>query len=178
MIDKHDFTNQIWARVALVTGASSGIGKSFAKVLASMGLNLVVIARRVERLDQLAAQLKKEYGVEIKVCRIDLSEATAAKQVLDATASLDVGLVVSNAGFGLKGDHAKNDPKAMTDMLMVNCNTPMMLAHGFIPRLRKRGKGGIIFTSSVERHDGVPIFHVLFLQQAAFVNSLGEGLLG
>ena len=163
--------------VALVTGASSGIGKSFAERLAAMGMDLVLVARRVERLEELAARLEKERGVRAKVCPIDLAEATAAQQILNATSSDDIGLVVSNAGFGLKGAHSNNDPKAMTDMLMVNCNTPMLLAHGFIPRLRERRKGGIIFTSSVEALIGCP-YSTAYSSSKAFVNSLGEGLWG
>src|SRR5450755_134853 len=104
--------------VALVTGASSGIGKAFAERLATMGIDLVLVARRVERLNALAARLQKERAVRVKVCQVDLSQATAAAQILEATSSLDIGLVISNAGFGLKGDHASNDPAAMTDMLM------------------------------------------------------------
>jgi short-subunit dehydrogenase len=163
--------------VALVTGASSGIGKSFAELLAGMGMNLVLVARRVQRLEDLAERLKKKHGVQVKVCQVDLAEASAAQQILDATASLDIGLVVSNAGFGMKGEHAANDPKAMTDMLMVNCNTPMLLANGFVPRLRNRGKGGIIFTSSVEGLMGCP-FSTAYAASKALVNSLGEGLWG
>jgi short-subunit dehydrogenase len=88
---------------------------------------------------------------------------------------LDVGLVVSNAGFGMKGEHARNDPQAMADMLMVNCNVPMQLAHGFIPRLRKRTKGGMIFTSSIEALIGCP-YSTAYSASKALVNALGEGL--
>src|SRR5271165_1844883 len=142
--------------VALVTGASSGIGTAFAELLAGKGLDLVLVARRVQRLDDLASRFEKRYGVEVKVCVTDLTEVAAAQHLLDATSSLDIGLVISNAGFGFKGGYASCDPRVMADMLMVNCNTPMQLAHGFIPRLRKRGKGGIVFTSSVEALIGCP----------------------
>jgi short-subunit dehydrogenase len=175
-LDMPDF-NDRYGPVALVTGASSGIGKSFAEVLAAKGMNLVLVARRVQRLEDLAEHLKKQHGVDVKVCEIDLAEADAAQRILEATASLDIGLVVSNAGFGMKGDHAANDPKAITDMLMVNCNTPMLLAHGFVPRLRRRGKGGIIFTSSVEGLIGCP-YSTAYSASKALVNSLGEGLWG
>ena len=163
--------------VALVTGASSGIGKAFAERLAAMGMDLVLVARRVERLNALAARLEKERAVHVKVCQVDLSRATAAAQIIEATSSLDIGLVISNAGFGLKGDHAANEPAAMTDMLMVNCNTPMLLARGFIPRLRARRKGGLIFTSSVEGLMGCP-YSTAYSASKALVNSLGEGLWG
>lgn len=161
--------------VAVVTGASSGIGRSFARQLAARGLNLVLVARRIDRLEALAEELRHAHGRTVRVSAIDLSEPSAAEQVLDATADLDVGLVISNAGFGFKGEHAANDPKGMTDMLMVNCNVPMLLAHGFIPRLRQRGRGGLLFTSSVEGLIGCP-YSTAYSASKALVNSLGEGL--
>ena len=163
--------------VALVTGASSGIGKAFAALLAAQGLDLVLVARRALLLDELASRLKNEYGVTARICQIDLSQVTAAQQILEATSSLDIGLVISNAGFGFKGDYANADPRTMTDMLMVNCHTSMLLARGFVPRLRQRGRGGIILTSSVEGLMGCP-FSTAYAATKAFVNSLGEGLWG
>lgn len=173
---------QAFGPVALVTGASSGIGKAFAERLAAIGLDLVLVARRVDRLEQLGAQLEQAHGIRVTVCRIDLSSLDAAQRMLDATAALDIGLVVSNAGFGLKGEHAANDTQAMTGMLMVNCHTPMQLAHGFIPRLRARTahndiRGGIILTSSVEGLIGCP-YSTAYSATKAFVNNLGEGLWG
>ncbi len=162
---------------ALVTGASSGIGKAFAELLAATGFDLVLVARRVQRLDELAAHLKKECGIGVKVCQIDLAETTAAQQILDATAALDIGLVISNAGFGFKGAYASGDPKKMTDVVMVNCHTPMLLAHGFVSRLRARKKGGIIFTSSVEGLIGGP-YSTVYAASKSFLNNLGEGLWG
>lgn len=163
--------------VALVTGASSGIGKSFAELLAVKGLDLVLVARRVERLNDIAARFHKGYGINVKVCQIDLAHPTAAQQILDATASLDIGLVISNAGFSIKGDYAKGDAKEMAEMLMVNCNTPMQLAHGFVPRLRQRGKGGLVLTGSVEGFIGCP-YSTAYSASKALVKSLGEGLWG
>jgi uncharacterized protein len=133
------------------------------------------VARRVQRLEESATRLKKAHGAQVLVCQTDLAEVTAARHILDATAALDIGLVVSNAGFGMKGDYAAYEPKAMTDMLMVNCNVPMQLAHGFIPRLRKRGQGGIIFTSSIEALMGCP-YSTAYSATKALVNALGEGL--
>jgi short-subunit dehydrogenase len=95
--------------------------------------------------------------------------------MLAATETLDIGLVVSNAGFGMKGEHATNDRQAMTDMLMVNCHVPMQLAHGFIPRLRARGCGGLILVSSVEGLIGCP-YSGAYAASKALVKSLGEAL--
>jgi short-subunit dehydrogenase len=161
--------------VALVTGASSGIGQAFAEVLAAMGLDLVLVARRIDRLEALAERLAETHGITARSVQIDLAQPSAAQQMLDASGDLDVGLVVSNAGFGLKGEHAANDPQAMAEMLMVNCNVPMQLAHGFIPRLRGRGRGGIILTSSVEGLMGCP-YSTAYSASKALVNALGEGL--
>jgi short-subunit dehydrogenase len=171
-----DFKNR-YGPVAVVTGASSGIGKSFAAQLAAIGMDLVLVARRVERLEALATQLKAAHRVQVTVCRMDLGEADAAQGIMDVTGPLDVGLLISNAGYGLKGDHSAHDPRAMAAMLMVNCNTPMQLTNGFIPRLRKRHKGGIILTSSVEALIGCP-YSAAYSASKAFVKSLGEALWG
>jgi uncharacterized protein len=171
-----DFIDR-YGPVALVTGASSGIGRSFAELLAAKGLDLVVVARRSQRLDELAARLQTAHGVRVTVHQSDLAQASAARAIVDATSSLDVGLLISNAGFGLKGPFDEGNAGAMADMLMVNCSAPMMLARGFVPRLRARRKGGIIFTSSVEGLIGVP-FSAAYAATKAFLNSLGEGLWG
>lgn len=169
-----DFTKR-YGPVALITGASSGIGQSFAEQLAARGLDLVVVARRAQRLEALAARLRRDFAVRVTVCPVDLARADAAQAMLDATASLDVGLVVSNAGFGFKGAFGGGDAAVMSEMLMVNCNTTMLLAHGFVPRLRRRGRGGIAFTSSVEGLIGCP-YSAAYAASKAFVNSLGEAL--
>ena len=175
-MNKNDFID-LYGPVALVTGASSGIGKSFAESLAAKGLDLVVVARRSQRLEELAARLRKAHGVRVTVHQSNLAEVTAVQAIVDATSSLDIGLLISNAGSGLKGPFDDGNPKTLADMLMVNCYSPMMLARGFVPRLRARRKGGIIFTSSVEGLIGVP-FSAAYAATKGFLNSLGEGLWG
>jgi len=162
---------------ALVTGASSGIGKSLASLLAARGFDLVLAARRAPLLETLAAELTAQHSVQVRVCQVDLAEVTAAAQILEATAALDVGLVVSNAGFSLKGGHGEQPPAGLTEMLMVNCHTPMLLTQGFIPRLRKRGRGGLLLTSSIEAMLGVP-FSAAYSASKGFVLRLGEALWG
>jgi uncharacterized protein len=173
-MNNQDFIDR-YGPVALVTGASSGIGRSFAEALAAKGLDLVVVARRSPRLDELAARLQRAHGVKVTVHQSDLAQVAAVEAIVDATSSLDVGLLVSNAGFGFKGPFDEGNAKAMADMLMVNCNAPMMLARGFVPRLKSRRKGGIVFTSSVEGLMGVP-FSAAYSATKGFLNSLGEAL--
>lgn len=173
MVDR-DFSSS-YGPVALVTGASSGIGRAFARLLAARGLDLVLVARRTERLDALAAELKSAHGTTTTVLSIDLADPGAPARILDATAAIDIGLVVSNAGFGAKGHHGRIDAQLLADIVTVNSATPSLLAHGYIPRLLARGKGGLIFVSSVEGLIGSP-FSAAYGASKAFVNSLGEAL--
>lgn len=167
--------NERYGPVALVTGASSGIGRAFADALAIRGFDLVLAARRLDRLEDAARELSADYGVQVTSLEIDLTQVDAAERIATATADLDIGLVVSNAGFSMKGEHAANAPAVMTEMLMVNCHAPMQLTHAFIPRLRRRGRGGIVLTSSIEALIGCP-YSGAYSATKALVKSLGEAL--
>jgi short-subunit dehydrogenase len=168
---------QRYGPVALVTGASSGIGWAFAEELATRGFDLVLSARRTERLEELAAKLKAAHGTKSQLCASDLTQPDAPAKPLAATAGTDIGLVVSNAGFNIRGLFENTDAGQMADMLTVNCHAPMQLAHGFIPRLKARGKGGLVFTSSVEGLIGCP-FSTAYSATKALIVGLGEGLWG
>ena len=163
--------------VALVTGASSGIGWAFAEELAERGFDLVLAARRTDRLEALAAKLKDAHGTTTQLCESDLSQPDAPAKLLAATEGKDIGLVLSNAGFNIRGYFETTDAAQMAEMLTVNCHAPMQLAHGFLPRLKARGKGGLIFTSSVEGFIGCP-FSTAYSATKALVIGLGEGLFG
>jgi len=163
--------------VALVTGASSGIGWAFAEELATRGFDLVLAARRTDRLEELAAKLKQAHGTTTQLCESDLSKPDAPAALLAATEGKDIGLVISNAGFNIRGYFETTDAAQMAEMLTVNCHAPMQLTHGFLPRLKARGKGGIIFTSSVEGFIGCP-FSTAYSATKALVIGLGEGLFG
>lgn len=163
--------------VALITGASSGIGWAFAEELAERGFDLVLTARRTDRLEQLAERLRTEHGTRSRIVAADLAEASAPAALLAATAGTGIGLVVSNAGFNIKGAFESKDAAHMAKMLTVNCHAPMQLAHGFLPRLKARGRGGIIFTSSVEGLIGCP-YSTAYSASKALVVALGEGLWG
>lgn len=171
-----DFLDR-YGPAALVTGASSGIGRSFAEALAARGFNLILAARRIDRLEVLAERLEDRFRVEVMPLEVDLAAPDAAQRMLEATATLDVGLVISNAGFGLKGAFDQDDPAVQAEMLMVNCHATTQLARGFVPRLKARGKGGLIMTSSVEGLIGCP-YSAVYSATKAYVNALGEALWG
>ncbi len=162
---------------AIVTGASSGIGASFAKLLAAAGFDLLLVARRLDRLQSLADALSTEHSVEVKTLEADLSDPDAAAHIAQAAAAMDIGLLVSNAGFGLKGPHHAQDVASLNDMINVNCVAPMQLAHHFIPALLQRESGGIIITGSVEGIMGFPN-SAAYAASKAFVQNLGESLWG
>jgi short-subunit dehydrogenase len=162
---------------SLVTGASSGIGEHFARALAARGFHLVLTARRVALLESLAARLREEHAVQVEVVGVDLSRQDFLGPLLDACSDKDVGLVVSNAGFGLKGEHHTLDRGRLTEMLNVNCHAPMLLAHAFAPRLMARRRGGLLFTGSIEAFRGFP-HSSTYAATKAFVTILGEGLWG
>ena len=171
-----DFAHR-YGPVAVITGASSGIGRSFASQLARRKLDLVLVARRIDRLQQLAERLTGEYGVQVTVHQADLADPTAAAGIVAAVSALDVGLLVSNAGFALKGPFELGDNRTLADLMTVNCHTPTQLAHGLVPHLKQRGRGGILFTSSVEGFLGCP-FSAGYSASKAYVNALGEALWG
>jgi short-subunit dehydrogenase len=88
-----------------------------------------------------------------------------------------VGLVVSNAGLGMKGPHAEADPDELDDLLAVNCRAPMLVARAFAPRLLARGRGGLVLVGSIEGFQGYP-YSAAYAATKGFVHSLGEGLWG
>lgn len=162
---------------AIVTGASSGIGKAFAEILAEKGVNLVIAARRKERLEELAQNLTEKHAVQVVPLELDLNAADFLKTLDDATEEMDIGLVVSNAGFGFKGPHHEQSPVALDKLLNVNVRAPMLIARAYAPGLIRRGRGGIIITGSMEGVMGFP-WSGAYAASKAYVNALGEALWG
>ncbi len=134
---------------ALVTGASSGMGASFAKQLAEKGLNVVLVARREDRLRALSEALERSASVQTRVVSADLSRDDFIPSIAEATDGLEIGLLVNNAGLGVTGEFLANDLGAELGMLHLNCRAPVLLSHHFGRMMRDRLRGGIIFLSSI-----------------------------
>ena len=141
---------------ALVTGASSGLGEHYARQLAQRGLHVIVVARREERLRTLAEQIEAEFGVRVLVVALDLLEINAIAKLAKLIGRRNLGLVVSNAGFGSTGPFLKLDPQMMTRMIRLNCEIPVSLIHALGPQLVRRGYGGIIQLASTASFQCTP----------------------
>jgi uncharacterized protein len=160
---------------ALVTGASDGIGRAFARHLAAEGLHLVLVARREAALETLAAELRTVHGVQCRVLAVDLSGLAAAKHLVDATADLDLGLLVAAAGFGTSGPLLDARLADEVDMADLNCRAVMAQAWHFGHRFARRGRGGVVLMSSLLAFQGTPrAAH--YAATKAYVQSLAEGL--
>ena len=136
---------------ALVTGATAGIGHSFARQLAERGDHLVLVARDVARLDEVAADLRASFGVDVEVLAADLTDRADLTRVEQRLADPDrpVDLLVNNAGFGLKGRFLDNTADAEEAMLEVLVTAVLRLSHAALGPMTARGRGGVINVSSV-----------------------------
>src|SRR5579864_2765643 len=107
---------------SLITGASAGIGRAFALELAAGGTNLILVARRRDRLTELAAELRAKHKIQAEVCVVDLAQATGPAEVFEFTSrkGFDVELLINNAGFGVYGEFAKSDLARELEMVQVN----------------------------------------------------------
>lgn len=160
---------------AVVTGASDGIGKAFTEELAQQGFNLVLIARRRDVLESLAARYRTTYGVTCDVIACDLALPEAISQIDAATKNQDSGLLVAAAGFGSSGSFLSNSVDDELLMVDVNCRAVTALTHVFGQRFAARGRGGIVLLSSLLAFQGVPgAAH--YAATKAYVQSLAEGL--
>jgi len=160
---------------AVVTGASSGIGRALSVQLAQAKVNLVLVARSEEVLEQLAAELCAKHGVECRVVALDLSKTTGIDSLEAATHDLEVGLLVAAAGFGTSGPFLEASLDSEFEMLNVNCRALMALSWHFGNRFARRGRGGLILMSSIVGFQGTPLA-AHYAATKAYVQILAEAL--
>ncbi|TAE58508.1 MAG: SDR family NAD(P)-dependent oxidoreductase [Bacteroidetes bacterium] len=160
---------------AVVTGASSGIGRELAERLAEAGMHLVLSARRENLLEDLAQSLRSRYHRQVQVVASDLSSAEGQQKLLKATENQDIGLLVAAAGFGTSGLLTESSPEEELNMLDLNCGAVYVLSHAFGRRLAARGRGGIILMSSIVAFQGVP-YSAHYAATKAYNQSLAEAL--
>jgi short-subunit dehydrogenase len=160
---------------ALVTGASSGIGKEFARQIAASGINIVLVARREGLLNEAGVEFSKRYGVQHRVVVLDVSREDFIGQLASATDDLDIGLVVSNAGTGNPGEFLKHDRQLLRETVRIGALAHLDIAYQFGAKLTKRRRGGLVLTGAMGAEGGIPLMANDGAAKA-YVHSLGEAL--
>lgn len=135
--------------VALITGASAGIGAAFANQLAAKGTDLVLVARDETRLNQLAQELVTQHNINVEVLAADLSDRSQLDKVAARAAKDDIDLVINNAGFGIKQPFVGGALDAEQDLLDVLVTAVMRITHCALPGMLARNRGGVINVSSI-----------------------------
>jgi len=135
---------------ALITGSSSGIGAEFARQLAQQGFNLILVARRKEKLDALSKTLQEKYSNDVEVLVADLSNISDNEQVISRINEIEnLDILINNAGFGIMDNFLQIERMKHVEMINVHFTSPVMLCHATIPGMVRRKRGVIINTSSI-----------------------------
>jgi hypothetical protein len=161
--------------VALVTGASDGIGRAMAEALAARGIDLILVARREPVLRGLADDLAARHGIAAEVIAADLSDPAGVAEVLERSADRPVGLLIAAAGFGSIGPFLDRPAAEEVAMVDVNCRAVAALGHGMGRRMAAAGRGGIILFGSVVGFQGVP-GQATYAATKGFVQGFAEAL--
>lgn len=163
-----------YGRYALITGASSGMGAEFAAQLAGAGFDLVLVARRRDRLESLATRLRS-VGREVLTVPLDLAAPNAVDELVAGTQGLDIGLLVAAAGVVVAGPFIANDYAAESAAVQLNITALTQLTHRYAAIMAARGRGGVILLASTVGHAAVP-FSANYAAAKAYVSSLGRAL--
>lgn len=162
---------------ALVTGASSGFGEEFARQYAKQGHSVVLVARRLDRLQTLAESLRQQYRVDVVVEQVDLSDLEAVIQLHQRLSNrgIAIDILINNAGHGLQGPFVDRNLEAAVTMLQLDVVSLTAVTHVFAQDMRTRGRGKILLVASVLAYQGVENFAV-YSAAKAYVLRLGEAL--
>jgi len=166
--------NNSWV---LVTGASSGFGEEFARQYAAQGHSLVLVARRLDRLQKLAETLREQYHVNVVVEQVDLSQVAAIVQLHERLRErgITVDILINNAGHGLQGPFLDRQVDAALEMVQLDIASLTAVTHVFAQDMRKRGRGKILLVASLLAYYSVQNFAV-YAASKRYVLSLGEAL--
>jgi uncharacterized protein len=160
---------------ALITGASSGIGAELAKLCASDGYNLILVARRAPRLQQLADELARRHGISARIVAADLSDPLAPDAVFDACRNDRVDLLINNAGLGVHGRFTETNWQDEERLLRVNVEALVRLTKLFLPGMEKRGSGRVLNVASTAAFVPGPLM-ALYYASKSFVLSFSLAL--
>jgi uncharacterized protein len=162
---------------ALITGASAGIGLELAKLLAVGGANLVLTARRADRLQKLASDLAGQHGIHVEVFATDLARSDAPTEIFEFTKRklIEIELLVNNAGFGAFGCLHEIADARMLEMIQVNCSAVVELTRLYVPGMVERRHGDVLIVASVAGFQAVP-YNAVYAATKAFDLIFAEGI--
>src|SRR5271167_3893855 len=169
--------NRWHGKWALITGASAGIGTAMARELAASGTNLVLTARRRDRLVGLAAELSEKHAIRTLVCVADLAQPLGPQQIFSFTEekNITIDLLVNNAGFGAYGEFQKVKVERLVEMVQVNVSAVVHLTHLYLPGMIARGSGDILIVASTAAFQPVP-YITTYAATKSFDLHFAEGL--
>ncbi len=162
---------------ALITGASAGIGVAFAKELAFGGTNLVLTARRKDRLEELARSLAANYKINTQVIAADLADSNAPEKIFAFTKEkgIEIDLLINNAGFGQYGEFPSVEKQRLLAMVQVNCSAVVHLTRLYLPEMIARRRGYVLILASTASFQAVPYIST-YAATKAFDLLFAEGL--
>jgi short-subunit dehydrogenase len=162
---------------ALVTGASEGLGKVFAEILAARRQRLVLVARSADKLEGLASELHNSYGIRAVPLPCDLAAPNAGKQLARRLADqeLQISLLVNNAGFGTRGEFWKRSADECSEMMRLNVEAQVELTHELLPYMIQERRGGVINVASTAGFQPIP-YAALYAATKSFVIAFSLGL--
>lgn len=170
------YAENIKGRTAFVSGASAGIGEAVAKMLASNGVNLILAARRIEKLDKLKSELEEKYSVKVKTIKLDFSKSEDIKKAIENLEDKKIDILINNAGLALEKDlYYKNSIEDSIQMLRVNCEGLIVLTRILLPYILESKHGHIVNLSSTaadEAYSGGAVY----CATKSFVEIFGNSL--
>jgi uncharacterized protein len=163
--------------IALITGASMGLGEDFARQLAAKGYDLLLVARSQDKLQALSAELTAKHGIRAEAIAADLTQPQACQQVFDRVQAMDwaVDLLINNAGFGDYGEFGTCDGSSQSSMIQLNIQALVDLTHLVLPGMQSRGRGAVINVASIAAFQPMPYMSV-YAASKAFVLSFSSAL--
>jgi uncharacterized protein len=162
---------------ALITGASGGIGLCLARELAQRKINLLLVARSIDKLSSICTELKKEFDIQAEYLRLDLSEPNAVSSLMNwiKEKSFSVNILINNAGYGIWGTVESTSAEKLNNMMQLNMYVVANLSHALLPELKKHSKSYILNVASTAAYQAVPTL-ATYAASKAFVVLFTRGL--
>lgn len=175
MIEKNNTRGETMERYALITGATSGIGKAYAELLGENGYNLIITGRRKEILEKNAINMREKYGVEVRIILADFKVKEDVARVVDEIRESRVEFLVNNVGYGNKKGFLEDEYDIQRDMIRVHIDALCRISHEGARRMKGYGRGYIVNVSSLASYAPTSFNH-LYAGTKSFINTFSEAL--